>query len=119
MSGHDISDGGLVTCLVEMAISGVAGISVNFTNTSEYKSAAEVLFAEECGWILECEEVNVDNIMSLFKSSGITCTLIGYSDSCGKDAKVFYFFFFFSSPRIFVLISLISNLSYCTLFWIR
>lgn len=95
MSGHDISDGGLVTCLVEMAISGVAGISVNFTNTSEYKSAAEVLFAEECGWILECEEVNVDNIMSLFKSSGITCTLIGYSDSCGKDAKVIYFFFFF------------------------
>lgn len=76
-----------------MAISGVAGICVNFTNTSEYKSAAEVLFSEECGWVLECEEVNVDNIINLFKSSGVCCTLIGHSDSCGEDAKVIPHFF--------------------------
>ncbi len=37
-SGHDISDGGLITCLLEMAFAGNAGIEINLPNDAKGSS---------------------------------------------------------------------------------
>lgn len=52
LSGHDKSDGGLITCLLEMAFSGNCGLKIDFhkkgkTNWLKY------LFNEELGLVLE------------------------------------------------------------------
>ena len=36
-AGHDVSDGGLVTCLLEMAFAGNSGISVNINDKQRGK----------------------------------------------------------------------------------
>lgn len=56
---HDISDGGLVTCLLEMAIAGWGGLAVDLPPapapppTSQDKAPATLaaLFSEEVGYI--------------------------------------------------------------------
>ena len=50
ISGHDISDGGLLTTLVEMSISSTFGLDLNIR--SEFKME-EYLFSEELGLVLE------------------------------------------------------------------
>lgn len=58
LSGHDISDGGLITCLLEMAFGGFCGIHVDLTNVKHASTVnnIEILFAEELGWILEVDK---------------------------------------------------------------
>jgi len=53
LAGHDRSDGGLITCLTEMAMSGHCGIDVNI---SKYKDALAQLFSEELGLVIEYKE---------------------------------------------------------------
>lgn len=60
LAGHDISDGGLIVCLLEMAISGMCGIKVDLQNAMSFYGMSDksvdnvtrVLFAEECGWVV-------------------------------------------------------------------
>ena len=56
MAGHDISDGGLITCLLEMCFAGISGINVNILHKTG--SPIEILFTEEIGWILEIDQIN-------------------------------------------------------------
>lgn len=93
LSGHDISDGGLIVCLLEMAISGVSGIKVDLqntinkigtefftTNTLKAEFAPIVaLFAEEAGWVLEVTEKNLKPVMDAFELGGVPCHHIGQS----------------------------------------
>lgn len=53
LSGHDISDGGLLICLLEMAFAGISGITVNIADELGSNQPLELLFAEELGWVLE------------------------------------------------------------------
>ncbi|XP_018017115.1 phosphoribosylformylglycinamidine synthase isoform X2 [Hyalella azteca] len=64
LSGHDVSEGGLVTCLAEMMFASTCGLDILLPPTPEqdafcYKSRDHVhpnlaaLFAEEIGWVLE------------------------------------------------------------------
>lgn len=53
MSGHDISDGGLILCLLEMAFAGICGITVNIPTPAGFNQPLGLLFAEELGWVLE------------------------------------------------------------------
>lgn len=39
LSGHDVSDGGLITCLLEMAFAGNCGFSVDFALPEPSKSS--------------------------------------------------------------------------------
>ncbi|QDZ18995.1 phosphoribosylformylglycinamidine synthase [Chloropicon primus] len=73
-AGHDISDGGLVTTLLEMAFAGNCGMEANFL--TEF-SATEALFAEEPGFVLEVSEADQADIMSLFGSKDICCEVVG------------------------------------------
>ena len=51
-AGHDRSDGGLVTCLLEMAFAGDCGMEIELTDAA-VPDALPALFAEELGLILE------------------------------------------------------------------
>lgn len=64
-AGHDISDGGLIVCLLEMCFGGISGIDVQI-NHKQGKSIP-VLFAEEVGWVLEVLESDVEHCLSVFK----------------------------------------------------
>lgn len=55
-SGHDISDGGIVVALLEMAFAGNCGITVDLPasgNQSSLDTQLSTLFAEELGLLLE------------------------------------------------------------------
>lgn len=93
LAGHDISDGGLVTCLLEMAIAGIAGLDVDLNTAIE--SFAEIsnvnlaaLFAEECGWVVECSSFNLQQILREFQAENINALHIGVCKGFGMQSKI-------------------------------
>lgn len=99
LSGHDISDGGLAVCLLEMAIGGISGLYVDLEealnqfldehgNKIEFKNAAAALFAEECGWVLETSTENLQTVLNEFKSKSVPAYYIGKSIGFGLQSKV-------------------------------
>jgi phosphoribosylformylglycinamidine synthase len=74
-AGHDISDGGLITCLLEMAFATNCGIEVNII--SKTNTNIELLFAEECGIIIEIQESSLSSVLTDFKTIGIEPQVIG------------------------------------------
>lgn len=76
LAGHDVSDGGLITCLVEMCFGGMCGMEINI----EHKcgSALSILFSEEVGWVLEVLENDVKHCLSVFKVSTIIIIIYAY-----------------------------------------
>lgn len=58
-SGHDISDGGIVVALLEMAFAGNCGIEVNLpkpNHDTPHDGNLAALFAEEIGLLLEVRQ---------------------------------------------------------------
>ncbi len=68
LSGHDISDGGLIIALLEMAFSGSCGLKIRL-NTSEYIIAE--LFNEEPGLLIEVESFKVKRVRDLLREKNI------------------------------------------------
>lgn len=73
-SAHDISDGGLIVTLLEMAFAGNCGLSVRIDGP---QNPVERLFAEELGWVVECLEDEVEAVMGLCGSYGLSSSVIG------------------------------------------
>lgn len=92
MSGHDISDGGLITTLLEMAFAGNCGLTVDIpcleNSTSTVSKVADVLFAEELGIVMEIEEENTEKVLNALREKGVPCHQIGRSNGIGEDAVV-------------------------------
>ena len=65
LSGHDKSDGGLVTTVLEMAFSGNCGLSLECENKSA--EAIQFLFNEELGLVIEVAEDKVIELNSIVK----------------------------------------------------
>ncbi|KAK3597102.1 hypothetical protein CHS0354_021209 [Potamilus streckersoni] len=86
ISGHDISDGGIVTCALEMAFAGNCGFEICFEDKSA--SALEILFAEELGFIIEVRQLHMDEILQRFKSEDVPCYLIGHCCDPDKNAEI-------------------------------
>lgn len=86
LAGHDISDGGLITCLLEMCFAGISGINVNIIHRSA--RAIDILFSEEVGWILEINEKHCDEVMKLFEHCDVPVYLIGKSTGFGVNSKI-------------------------------
>nr|XP_027213308.1 phosphoribosylformylglycinamidine synthase-like isoform X1 [Penaeus vannamei]XP_027213309.1 phosphoribosylformylglycinamidine synthase-like isoform X1 [Penaeus vannamei]XP_027213310.1 phosphoribosylformylglycinamidine synthase-like isoform X1 [Penaeus vannamei] len=94
---HDISDGGLVTCLLEMAIAGWGGLAVDLPPapapppTSQDKAPATLaaLFSEEVGWVLEVEASEASSVVQRFQAAGVpgACSL-GETTDAGPQAKI-------------------------------
>ncbi|XP_042875001.1 phosphoribosylformylglycinamidine synthase-like [Penaeus japonicus] len=94
---HDISDGGLVTCLLEMAIAGWGGLSVDVppapapppTSQDKAPPTLAALFSEEVGWVLEVEASEASSVVQRFQTAGVpgTCAL-GETADAGPQAKI-------------------------------
>jgi len=74
--GHDRSDGGLVTCLLEMAFSGNCGLEVALQGES---GVFEQLFAEELGLVIEIRPGRLKQVRELLEKAGVPMTVIGTS----------------------------------------
>src|SRR3990167_6060139 len=83
LSGHDRSDGGLITTLLEMAFSGNCGIEININQKSEVRSQKPeeeiiaILFSEELGLVIEYLPENENEIALEFKKYNIQYQIIG------------------------------------------
>jgi len=75
LAGHDRSDGGLLTCLVEMAMSGNCGIVVNF----DTNNLVSLLFNEELGVVIEYKnKMEIENqINQILNEYNLDHTVIG------------------------------------------
>jgi phosphoribosylformylglycinamidine synthase len=82
-AGHDRSDGGLVTTLLEMAFAGNCGLEVELDGMGEAADPLHpagplaVLFSEELGLVFEAPAEEEDRILEAFWAVGIPCTAIG------------------------------------------
>lgn len=86
LAGHDVSDGGLITCLLEMAFAGMCGLNINITHKPG--NAFEILFAEEMGWVLEVEQADVPYVLSVFTKHNVSAHNIGESSGPGLTSPV-------------------------------
>lgn len=59
LSGHDISDGGLIVTILEMAFSGNCGVHITMKGSS---SPVERFFAEELGAVIECKKEDLNRV---------------------------------------------------------
>ncbi|KAG0714982.1 Phosphoribosylformylglycinamidine synthase [Chionoecetes opilio] len=94
---HDVSDGGLLTCLLEMCVAGWGGASVDVppppappsTATDQAPPTLAALFSEEVGWLMEVGSGQALHIVRKFVSDGVpgTCVL-GTTTTAGPHAKV-------------------------------
>ena len=82
---HDISDGGLITTLTEMAIASDIGINV-FLNEDD-KNISDFLFNEELGIVIEVSQPNVLSLCRRLRHSKIKYYHIG-ATKYGKDITI-------------------------------
>ncbi|KAJ3599540.1 hypothetical protein NHX12_033499 [Muraenolepis orangiensis] len=85
-AGHDVSDGGLVTCLLEMAFAGNRGVDVDFV--SDGIGDLELLFSEELGLVLEASQEDVQEVCRRYSAAGLRCHQIGRTVGVGPEAKI-------------------------------
>ena len=101
LSGHDRSDGGLLVSLLEMAMSGDRGFSVDIPvdySCDAFKAYTEgssidaypqlrVLFGEELGIVLEVEESKSSLVMDLFREKEVPILDIGSTNSDSSSSS--------------------------------
>lgn len=76
LAGHDRSDGGLITTLLEMAFSGNCGLDVDLQSSD---SPLAALFSEELGLVLECADEDLSTLQQVFEARGVASVAIGRS----------------------------------------
>ncbi len=74
LSGHDRSDGGLATTLLEMAFSGNCGIEIDLGRQND---ALAALFSEELGLAIEYLPIHEETIFSLLDKAAVPYSVIG------------------------------------------
>jgi phosphoribosylformylglycinamidine synthase len=74
LAGHDRSDGGLATTLLEMAFAGNCGIEIDLGNQ---KDAIATLFSEELGLVIEYLPANEATIFSILDKAAVPYHVIG------------------------------------------
>lgn len=72
LSGHDISDGGLIIALLEMAFAGNRGLSVYIPDNNIFN-----LFAQEAGCVIECELFDTVKICRFLDERQIPYRVLG------------------------------------------
>ncbi|CAH1103754.1 unnamed protein product, partial [Psylliodes chrysocephalus] len=85
LAGHDVSDGGLIVCLLEMCFAGICGMEVEVQHRQG--KPLNILFAEEVGWVLEVIEGDVGHCMEVFKSHNVPVFTIGKTVGYGVKSK--------------------------------
>jgi len=75
-AGHDRSDGGLVTTLLEMAFAGNCGIEIEIEG-EDHVDPIPHLFAEELGLVMEVDETDVERTLEVLQRADVPCHHIG------------------------------------------
>lgn len=74
LSGHDRSDGGLITTVLEMAFAGNRGLNLTLHGPA---TALEALFAEELGLVIECTWENLARVKKRLEMDHLPCRVLG------------------------------------------
>lgn len=96
---HDISDGGLAACVLEMCFAGDCGVDLMLDESAVVENERHLamashdadaspaphplgtayasLFAEELGWVVEVANDKVDDVLAAFAASGVAAHPIG------------------------------------------
>lgn len=88
-AGHDVSDGGLIVCALEMAIASHCGLHLSIKAEKAFRELScanservlGALFAEECGVVIEVEaetESDLNQILNVFERKSIQAERIGF-----------------------------------------
>ncbi|NOR24655.1 MAG: phosphoribosylformylglycinamidine synthase [Desulforhopalus sp.] len=85
-AGHDRSDGGLITTLLEMAFSGNCGLDINLHGKG---TVLEALFAEELGLVIECSPDKKSQVETVLERAGISFVQLGTTTE-SKQINVTY-----------------------------
>ncbi len=75
-AGHDVSDGGLVTTLLEMAFAGNCGLNVELVDR-DCDDPIAFVFAEELGLVMEVRPEDEAHVIDSFKKAEVPCVTIG------------------------------------------
>lgn len=82
-AGHDRSDGGLVTTLLEMAFAGNCGLEVDLPGEVRRdqplhpRAPLPTLFSEELGLVFEAPAEERDRVLETFWAVGVPCQVVG------------------------------------------
>jgi phosphoribosylformylglycinamidine synthase len=76
LSGHDRSDGGLITTLLEMAFAGNCGLEIRLDDLGG-ADPLETLFNEELGLVLEVSSAHEARVRGAFSTRGLPCVVVG------------------------------------------
>jgi phosphoribosylformylglycinamidine synthase len=74
LAGHDVSDGGIITTLLEMAFAGNCGLSIRMDGPWK---PLERLFAEELGAVIECNVSDVPHVIEMLDTFRLRSSVIG------------------------------------------
>lgn len=74
IAGHDRSDGGIITSLLEMCFAGDCGVDVVLPDGVDPIS---YLFNESLGWLLEVDELLCEPLLRTFKDNQIPAIVLG------------------------------------------
>jgi phosphoribosylformylglycinamidine synthase len=74
LAGHDRSDGGLATTLLEMAFAGNCGIEINLNAKSD---AVAAFFSEELGLVMEYRPSEESKVFSILDKAAVPYQVIG------------------------------------------
>ncbi|MEW5304184.1 MAG: hypothetical protein WDW36_006814 [Sanguina aurantia] len=79
-AGHDISDGGIATTILEMAFAGNCGLSVDLPSppAADAHGPLATLFAEELGLVIEASKAKADTVLAMFASHGVPAAVVGH-----------------------------------------
>ncbi|TKB27167.1 phosphoribosylformylglycinamidine synthase [Desulfopila sp. IMCC35006] len=73
-AGHDRSDGGLITTLLEMAFAGNCGLDIDLHGTN---TVFATLFAEELGLVVECRPGKISQVEQILAGAGVSFVQLG------------------------------------------
>jgi len=82
LAGHDVSDGGLITAVFEMAFAGNIGVELDVKQPSSFTTIG-LLFSEEVGLVLQVKEESQSVLESAFNECGVPVERLG-SVTCGE-----------------------------------
>ncbi|CAM0956818.1 unnamed protein product [Alopecurus aequalis] len=74
-AGHDVSDGGLIVSILEMAFAGNCG--VNLKIELKDNDLLQALFAEELGLVIEVNTEDLDVVKQKLQAAGVSANVIG------------------------------------------
>jgi len=85
-AGHDVSDGGTIVALLEMAFAGNCGVTAAFP-LGPGASEMGVLFSEELGFFFEVLPQNLQAVLGAFEKASVPAEVVGEA-SAGPQVSV-------------------------------